>query len=67
MNERIGGKTLSWEEIRTFLVRRKWLRDREQTIDAETFDLIRDRKVVGNEILLRELSVFIEGYRWGKP
>ena len=61
MADRVMAKTLDWEEIRAFLVRRRFLRGSE--FDEETYDAIcdtRTRELSGT--LMRELSVFIAGY-----
>ncbi len=60
MTHRVSAKTLAFEEIRRFLVRRKFLRG--NIVDEETFDLIYDRQIKLSDTMMRELSVFIDGY-----
>ena len=60
MTHRVSAKTLAFEEIRRFLVRRKFLRG--NIVDEETFDLIYDRQIKLSDTMRRELSVFIDGY-----
>ena len=61
MADRVMAKTLDWEEIRAFLVRRKFLRGNE--LEEETYDAICDRRTLElSGTLMRELSVFIDGY-----
>ncbi len=65
MNGLVMAKSLDWEEIRMFLVRRKFIRGNE--LDCETFDAICDRRTKGlSGTLMRELSVFIDGYLLAK-
>lgn len=62
MSKRVTAKTLGWEDIRRFLVCRKFLRGCS-SIAAETYDTICDRKTTSLSVtLMRELSVFIAGY-----
>ena len=67
MSQRVLVRTLDWEEIRHFLVYRKhFIRGNE--LDEETFDAICDRKISNlSGTLMRELSVFIDGYLLAKP
>ena len=65
MNQRVLCKSLDWDEIRSFFVRRSFMRGNE--IDEETYDAICDRcygALSGQ--LARELSVYIDGYLHGK-
>jgi hypothetical protein len=65
MNHRLFLQTLDLHEIRRFLVKRQFLRG---VIEPELFDAIRDRQwgeISGR--LIRELSVFISGYKAAKP
>jgi hypothetical protein len=53
--------SLDWEEVRQFLINQKFIRGNE--IDEDTFDAICDRRTKALPgTLLRELSVFIDGY-----
>ncbi len=58
--ERLFLKSRDWAELRAFLVRRKWLRD---AIEADVYDAVCSGNT--NDLsgkLLRELSVYVEGY-----
>ena len=65
-SERAFVKTQCWEEIRAFIAKRPFLRSHE-IVDDETYDAILDRRTGGlSGTLMRELSVFIDGYKVAK-
>ena len=65
MNKRVIAKNLDWNEIRVFLVRRRFFRGNE--LDEESYDAICDRRFGDlSYTLMRELSVYIDGYLHGR-
>lgn len=55
---------LDWEQIRSFLIKRKWLREH---VGEKVFDLIIERKthdLTGR--LMYDLSLWIDGYKVAK-
>ena len=57
-------KTLDWEEIREFLVRRKSLRE---LVGEDNYKAIFDRRTKHlTGMLMHEMSIFIDGYHHGR-
>jgi hypothetical protein len=64
MRERVMVQSLDWADLRAFLVRRKWLRER---IGEDIFDAIcQENTSQLSGLLMRELSLYVAGYKAAK-